>query len=463
MVQRTQDRIASLGLAVADARGSVPEVVAAETRALRQAIALDERLAALAVSGGLDALAEGITALSGLACAIHRVGSRRRVAGGRRATSDPFPVLYEGASSDPDIAAALAGLVPGRATVVGPFPALAPAQRFVVVPIDLGGTLLGHVVIAEHGRRLDATDGLIGMRAARLAALELASRQRLASLVELADAALARDLLGVPPPPGALEERAAARGVDFDNWRHVVCHITTRDRDDPLPVDAARIVRALRDRGHADVLALDVEDGVAVILRAPRGGTEHGSARALQGTIVDVLGSVGPGRRLVAAISHVCRDAADLPGALAQCRRVALHRPTYGPGGDSCILADEVGLGRLFLSSVSPREMRRFAEDALGSILDPSGRWLHLVATLVAYFEEGRSMRGTAARLTMHENTVRYRLKKVEALTGLDVIGSDEDQLTAQIAVSFLNVGGARRATADQIGSPGQCTMHDAL
>jgi hypothetical protein len=441
-------------LRAADARRSA-SALAAENRRLRHAAALDARLAGWAASGGLNGLAEGVTALSGLACAIHRVGSRRRVAGARRAASTPFPVLCERADSDPDVAAALADLAPGRAAVVGPFPGLGAGRRFVVAPIDLGGKRLGHVVIAEHGRRLDATDGIVGVRAARLAALELGSRRRQASLVDVTDAALARDLLGVPAPPGSLVARAAAHGVDFETSRYVVCHVTSEDPDAPLPVDAARIVRELHDQGHAGALGVDVDDGLALIVRVPGGGPP--SARALKDPISKALGAVAPGRSLMAAISHLCQDASGLPEALAQCRRIAQDRASWPPD-DRCALADDVGRGRLFLSSVPEPEMRRFAEGALGPILEPPGRWEHLVATLVAYVEAGRNMRDAAARMSMHENTVRYRLKKVELLTGLDVVGNPDDQLTAQLAVSFLGSRARRPEVAsDRRVASGAC------
>ena len=44
-----------------------------------------------------------------------------------------------------------------------------------------------------------------------------------------------------------------------------------------------------------------------------------------------------------------------------------------------------------------------------------------LVRTLEAYLESGSSVAATARALYLHRNTVHYRLRKVEARTGLDL------------------------------------------
>jgi DNA-binding PucR family transcriptional regulator len=44
--------------------------------------------------------------------------------------------------------------------------------------------------------------------------------------------------------------------------------------------------------------------------------------------------------------------------------------------------------------------------------------------------------------LGVHENTVRYRLARVHALTGLDVAGDASDQLSVQMALLVLRLQG---------------------
>ncbi|MDT2004046.1 PucR family transcriptional regulator [Rhodococcus opacus] len=65
-----------------------------------------------------------------------------------------------------------------------------------------------------------------------------------------------------------------------------------------------------------------------------------------------------------------------------------------------------------------------------------------LLRTLQEFFESGRSVRETAVRLDVHENTVRHRLGRVHDLTGLDVAANSNDQLSAQTALLILRLQG---------------------
>lgn len=67
-----------------------------------------------------------------------------------------------------------------------------------------------------------------------------------------------------------------------------------------------------------------------------------------------------------------------------------------------------------------------------------------LLDTIWCYLENGRSLEATARELFVHPNTVRYRLKKVSEIVGLDATGARE-ALTMQAA---LIVGQVSRPTS---------------
>ena len=64
------------------------------------------------------------------------------------------------------------------------------------------------------------------------------------------------------------------------------------------------------------------------------------------------------------------------------------------------------------LRALGPDGAARLAEDIVGN-LSPE-----LLSTLAAVLESGLSVADAADRLYVHKNTVRYRLRRVEALTG---------------------------------------------
>ena len=84
--------------------------------------------------------------------------------------------------------------------------------------------------------------------------------------------------------------------------------------------------------------------------------------------------------------------------------------------------------------------IERFVEDVLGPLIEAGDDGL--VATLHVFFDTARSIRASAARLGVHENTIRYRLARVRSLTGLDVAGDASDQLSVQMALLVLRLQG---------------------
>jgi DNA-binding PucR family transcriptional regulator len=87
------------------------------------------------------------------------------------------------------------------------------------------------------------------------------------------------------------------------------------------------------------------------------------------------------------------------------------------------------------LGEIDPEVLRTYR----GTLLEPLERWdaergAELVGTVRSFLEHGCRWRATAAALHIHHNTLRYRLKRVEELTGRD-LGLVADRLDLQIAL----------------------------
>ncbi len=63
------------------------------------------------------------------------------------------------------------------------------------------------------------------------------------------------------------------------------------------------------------------------------------------------------------------------------------------------------------------------------------------LATLACYFRENASPQRASRVLHVHPNTVTYRIRRVEEITGLD-LGSYRDRLMAQVALEILDAVG---------------------
>jgi DNA-binding PucR family transcriptional regulator len=143
------------------------------------------------------------------------------------------------------------------------------------------------------------------------------------------------------------------------------------------------------------------------------------------------------------AISTVCRGVDSFGVAYEQACQVSKCASELSSEEAPVLAADDLGAGRLLLAAPDGEETRRFADDTLGPLVgtdDPA--MVTLLGTMGAFYEHGRSIRQSAASLEVHENTIRYRLGRIEEITGLDLASNSDDQLAGQMALLVLRLQG---------------------
>jgi sugar diacid utilization regulator len=252
----------------------------------------------------------------------------------------------------------------------------------------------------------------------------------------------------------ALARRARHLGVDLTAAR-VLCLLSTAPwSQEAMPV-AGDVSIALADgSGDRGVLATDVPDGVVVLLELPDGPPTMEAIAAARTRVEDALDRIGSGP-ILGAISTRCAEPGDYVRAYEEARQVMRCRNALcGENGMRVLTADDLGPGRLVLASAERADATRFAHDALGALLCDEEGAHDLLATLQAFFEHGRSVRRSARALSVHENTIRYRLTRIEDRTGLAVAHSSDDQLTAQLALLVLRLEGALPQAQERAPAP---------
>ncbi len=135
-----------------------------------------------------------------------------------------------------------------------------------------------------------------------------------------------------------------------------------------------------------------------------------------------------------AGVGNPCARAADIARSYAEARRALEAGRRLGKAGEVSVFAD-LGIHRLLLRVPDVSDLRAFAEEVLG---DAGNEFL---ATLAAYFRENGSPAKAAQSLGVHPNTVGYRIKRVEELTGLS-FAVHRDRLMAEVAVEILEALG---------------------
>jgi hypothetical protein len=136
--------------------------------------------------------------------------------------------------------------------------------------------------------------------------------------------------------------------------------------------------------------------------------------------------------RLTVGVSAPAEGVAALVGALHEaqsaCRLAAIQAPAAGPPpAVSVVTSDEVASHELLLASVPGSVLRSFRERLLGPLLAYDERHrAELLPTLREFLACSGSWNACAANMYVHVNTVRYRIRRIEELTGRDLSCLDD-------------------------------------
>lgn len=103
------------------------------------------------------------------------------------------------------------------------------------------------------------------------------------------------------------------------------------------------------------------------------------------------------------------------------------------------VFFDNLGFYKI-LSEKNRGDLDSFVQELLKPVFDyDQTRKGELIKTLETYYETNRNLKMTSTKLFTHYNTVLYRIKKIEELTGL-CFDNPEDVLNLEIAVNILKL-----------------------
>ncbi len=143
------------------------------------------------------------------------------------------------------------------------------------------------------------------------------------------------------------------------------------------------------------------------------------------------------GERLAIGVSGAADGAAALPGAAIQARHThqaasALTEPT------AVVSSADLASHILLLASVGADARQSFRSRLLGPLIEyDRGHNADLVATLDTFLRCSGSWHRCAEEMHVHVNTLRYRLQRVEQLTGRD-LSRFEDRVDFFLALRLL-------------------------
>jgi len=99
---------------------------------------------------------------------------------------------------------------------------------------------------------------------------------------------------------------------------------------------------------------------------------------------------------------------------------------------------DELGIYAILWESNNQEKMKEFALSKLGCLLEYDDRHsTNLLKTLEIYLQKNCNFKETAAAAFIHINSLKYRLKRIKQLTGLN-LSDEEDKFQCQLSLKLL-------------------------
>jgi sugar diacid utilization regulator len=174
------------------------------------------------------------------------------------------------------------------------------------------------------------------------------------------------------------------------------------------------------------------ESEVVVVTAAPM------DARQLAAACLARLSELFPAAKVVIGIGGTCRDPREVARSYAQAERTTQTLQRLGRSGMVSAFGD-LGILRLLLQVPDLAELRSFAADVLGKLsMHEHEHKSEYLTTLACYFRENNSPQRASRILHVHPNTVAYRVKRIEEITGLR-LDNYSDRLIAQVALEILD------------------------
>jgi hypothetical protein len=296
----------------------------------------------------------------------------------------------------------------------------------LAVPVRAGDELLGSIWVAESGGALTerAADEL--ERAAKLAAVHLICHRASDDVKRRTRGVFVREVL-----EGRLPHRTDA--VLRQDVPVSVLVFEPQLGDAALPVDPDRalsVIGLFCEDAHRDAMAAWIDERFWVLLPDPAG-----QRRRLVALAERIIERVEQSLRVTlrAGLAGPAPTLADVPRArrmAEQALTVLRERPTP----KRAVHIDEVRAHAVLLELLDIAAGRpSLAQGRIDALVAHDGeRGTAYVETLRAYLDCWGDVGAAARRLGLHANTMRYRIRRVVEVSGLDLADPDE-RLVAEL------------------------------
>ncbi|MBI5104601.1 MAG: PucR family transcriptional regulator ligand-binding domain-containing protein [Solirubrobacterales bacterium] len=307
------------------------------------------------------------------------------------------------------------------------------AGRALALPVagaETSGMPQAWLVAVKDSGGLSEFDRLVLHQAVTVVALELLRRHVAASTERRLAGDVLTELAG-----GAVEGSELARRLEpFGLGGNVTALVLAPpERVRPEACEEA-LAAALRDEAVSGLVASTNGQAVAVL----PGFLDEEAFDLGQRVLDRVVAKLG--QPLAAGIGRAvpageARRAYHEARCALEARTLGASSPSNGNGRPHVATYRDLGSFQLLLSLQDSDALRLFCESLLGPIESGEGHYGgELMRSLEAFIECNGQWEAAARRLYCHRHTLRYRIRKIEELTGRD-LGSARDRIEFWLAL----------------------------
>jgi purine catabolism regulator len=306
-------------------------------------------------------------------------------------------------------------------------------QHIVIQPVTAQGRVEAFLGVGKRDA-LSQFDRIVSSHAMALLALELDKARAVSETERRLKGDLLDKIVAGEVEPGAAREALERLGFDL---REPVVAVAIRG-DQPVQKLAVESEQSLARVAARGAFVVGPRDEMVLAILQPR---EAGFLPDLRSDVVTrSMGEVLVGAGSSGPLEHLLQSVREARYALQVCRTEGRLHAAF----------EDLGSYQLLLSLQDPEALRTFAD----SVLAPLDRYdrAHsgeLVSSLRAFLDRNARWEWAAKDLLVHRHTLRYRMRKVEELTGRE-LSSARDRMEFFLALrarDLLEEGGTAQGT----------------
>lgn len=302
------------------------------------------------------------------------------------------------------------------------------------VPVLAAGELLGAIVVLDHAR-LEELHMVVLEEAATIVAADLLRERSIAEVEARAHGDLVRALLSPDGWGSQAQERAALLGHDLTEGQ---CVIAVQLEGGSIAEDPAALLASARRaaaRGGLRSLTAVVDGTLAVILTSGDRALARSSAERWIADFREQLATRAPAAQMTFGVSPLPSPPSEIAHAFScACQALAVCR--LG-AGQEVTWFDDVDLIATLIDITNQSAVGRYIEQRIGKLRAYDAlKHTDLTGTLEVYLDCSGVARHAAKALYLHPHSLRYRLRRIAEIQGLD-LQDPMTRLSAHLALKL--------------------------